>query len=285
MSINSTNASEIAAGDRFAFGENWTRFLTVLNDERIHKAENSLKSMLETETLEGKTFLDIGSGSGLFSLVARRLGATVHSFDFDEQSVACTKELKKRYFPDDESWVIQSGSVLDTNYLDQLDQFDIVYSWGVLHHTGQMWKALENASNRVKENGSLFISIYNDQGGQSNRWRIMKKLYNKLPSPLKPVYAFLILGPRELKFFTLATLKGKPQEYFDSVFNYSKNSLRGMNYTHDLIDWIGGYPFEVATPEAIFDFYRDRNYELRKLGTSKGDIACNQFVFKKKADQ
>src|SRR2546426_1571009 len=138
------HSEEILGGGRFAFGENWARFLALLDDQRIRDAEESLQSKLEVENLAGKSFLDIGSGSGLFSLAARRLGARVHSFDYDPQSVACTAELRRRYFPGDERWTIEGASVLDAAYLASLGPFDVVYSWGVLHHTGHMWQALEN---------------------------------------------------------------------------------------------------------------------------------------------
>ena len=103
------HTQEVAHGPRFQFGENWSRFLSVLNDERITEAEKSLKQMLEVEDLKGKSFLDIGSGSGLFSLAARRLGSRVHSFDYDPQSVACTAELKRRYFPGDHNWTLKGA--------------------------------------------------------------------------------------------------------------------------------------------------------------------------------
>ena len=117
---------EVSRGERFKFGENWSRFLKVLNDERIFEAEKSLKQMLGIEDLEGNSFLDIGSGSGLFSLAARRLGARVHSFDYDPHSVASTRELKRRYFPEDSDWTVEEGSVLDREYLESLGKFDIV---------------------------------------------------------------------------------------------------------------------------------------------------------------
>src|SRR5262249_10277097 len=132
------HASEVSQSDRFAFGENWTRFLSVLDEERIHAAKAALQRMLGTESLCGCSFIDVGSGSGLSSLSARMLGARTHSFDYDPKSVACTRELKRRYFPDDHTWTVEEGSVLDQGYLRALGQFDVVCSWGVLHHTGQM---------------------------------------------------------------------------------------------------------------------------------------------------
>jgi 2-polyprenyl-6-hydroxyphenyl methylase/3-demethylubiquinone-9 3-methyltransferase len=152
---------------RFAFGANWRRFLDSLDDVRIREAEASLRAMLGVDHLRGRSFLDIGSGSGLFSLAAWRLGARVHSFDYDPQSVACTEELRRRYAPGDSRWTIARGSALDAAYLLSLGQYDVVYSWGVLHHTGRMWEALELALLQLAPDGSLFIAIYSAATG---RW-------------------------------------------------------------------------------------------------------------------
>ncbi|OHB73511.1 MAG: methyltransferase type 12 [Planctomycetes bacterium RBG_16_41_13] len=268
---------EISQGKRFEFGKNWTLFLRVLNDERIDEAEKSLKQKLGVEDLQGKSFLDIGSGSGLFSLAARRLGATVQSFDYDSNSVACTQKLKQCYFPDDPSWIIEEGSVLDKEYLKSLGQFDIVYSWGVLHHTGAMWQALENAQIPVSPGGKLFISIYNDQGSKSVRWRWIKKIYC---SGTLGKYAVISIFVPYFIFGGLAIDILKRKNPIRRYIDYKKN--RGMSHVHDWIDWLGGYPFEVAKPEEIFDFYRERGCILEKLKCCGGGLGCNEFVFVKR---
>ena len=266
---------EIAAGERFRFGRNWCRFLNHLDESRIAEAEQSLRMRLNVETLAGQTFLDIGCGSGLFSLAARRLGALVHSFDFDTESVACAVELRSRFFPDDEQWTIEQGSALDRSYLESLGEFDIVYSWGVLHHTGSMEQALENAPIPVSNNGKLFLAIYNDQGLKSDLWRICKRCYCRLPSALKLPVTLLALVPFETLALLKALLLLQPQEY---VRKWTHTNKRGMNRWHDFVDWLGGYPFEVARPEEIVHFYRHRGFVLDKLATVGGRLGCNEFV-------
>lgn len=279
MNATPQHQFEVTAGNRFEFGANWANFLKHLNPRRIGQAEQSLRRMLALENLSGKRFLDIGSGSGLFSLAARNLGATVRSFDYDPASVACTAELQRRYFPDDPSWVVTEGSVLDRQLLAALGQFDVVYSWGVLHHTGAMWEALGNVAPLVAPSGKLFIAIYNDQGPQSHRWTTLKRIYNRLPRPLKLPYVLATMGPRELRLMLGPTLRGKPSAYFDYARRYSEHSMRGMSYYHDIVDWIGGYPFEFAKPEEIFKFFHDRGFTLEALTTCGGGHGCNEFVF------
>ena len=266
----------ISLRSRFEFGKNWQRFLKVLDEDHIAEAVHSLKEMLEVEDLQGKSFLDVGSGSGLFSLAARRLGARVQSFDYDQQSVECTNELKLRYYKNDSDWLVEKGSVLDTGYLSTLGHYDVVYAWGVLHHTGQMWQAMKNAAELVAPRGYLYVSIYNDQGLASDIWRFVKSLYNRLPGSAR--YLVLILAFIRL---WLPTAIRDVLQYgsFKTWKNYS--ATRSMSPWHDLIDWVGGYPFEVAKPEEVLDFYSELEFGPQQIKTCGKGRGCNEFVFRR----
>lgn len=261
---------------RFSFGKNWQNFLKTLSEDRIREAESSLQKCLSKSDLKGLTFLDIGCGSGLFSLAAHRLGATVVSFDYDQQSVECAKYLKEK-FGIKKNWEIFQGSVLDTVLLKSLGTFDIVYSWGVLHHTGQMYQAFNNIIPLVKKNGMLFISIYNDQGMESRFWKEIKKTYvNSGPIVRNILIAYTFLRSWTIRIVLDLLRYGNPLK---GIREYKKN--RGMSVYYDLVDWAGGYPFEVAMPEEVFNVFHAKGFQLSFLKTSKGGLSCNEFVFLK----
>ncbi len=125
-----------------------------------------------------------------------------------------------------------------------------MYSWGVLHHTGDMWTALKNVDGNVADDGTLFLSLYNDQGGASKRWLAIKRLYCSLPRVLKLPFAVVVYIPLEIRSLVANAARGNPLNYFRYIINYGQG--RGMSWRHDKIDWIGGYPFEVSKPEQIF---------------------------------
>jgi 2-polyprenyl-3-methyl-5-hydroxy-6-metoxy-1,4-benzoquinol methylase len=274
IAMKADHASEVARGQRFEFGKNWARFLRELDDKRIDMATDSLRQMLGLNDLRARSFLDIGCGSGLFSLAARQLGATVFSFDFDPESVECARELKRMHFPQDALWKIDSGSALDSAYMNALGEYDVVYSWGVLHHTGAMWQALENAVIPCRRGGLLFIAIYNDQGETSRMWTAVKRLYNLLPRPGK-LGIVLSVGA----FFRVRHAIARAV-HFNNPFTMRERA-RGMSWFRDVVDWVGGYPFEVASPEDIFDFFRARGFTLLRMKTTRGGHGCNEFVFRR----
>jgi len=261
---------------RFGFGRNWQQFLRVLDEERIAEAEKSLSDMLQVKSLAGKSFLDVGSGSGLFSLAAMRLGAgRVHSLDYDPRSVACAHELKGRFFPDASHWTIERGDALDNNYLAGLGSYDVVYSWGVLHHTGNMWQALENVLPLVKGGGRLFIAIYNDAGNKSRQWRTLKKMYNtagfyRITLPT----VFIPLNVVRGLISDLSGLKNPLTRY--RVYKRD----RGMSMMRDWIDWIGGWPYEFAAADQVADFCKSRGFEMLTCVNRSGWVlGNNEFVF------
>jgi 2-polyprenyl-6-hydroxyphenyl methylase/3-demethylubiquinone-9 3-methyltransferase len=277
---STTATNEIRSGDRFAFGENWASYSKKIDEARVQSATSAMHRLFGHRQLAGKRFLDAGSGSGLMSLAARRLGMSVVSFDFDPASVTCTSQLKSAYFPGDDKWTVCEGSVLDRTFVAGLGSFDIVYSWGVLHHTGDMWSALENAMSAVSSTGSIAVALYNDQGVWSKVWRLVKYSYNKLPNQLRVPFVVLVMAPIELKSIAVPLLKGKLKFVLGRWFA-PEQETRGMDRWHDMIDWVGGYPFEVSKPEDVFHFFRDRGFSLVELKTCAGELGCNEYVFER----
>ena len=249
---------------RFEFGKNWSSFLELVDEARIATAEKSLLEGLDVRRLDGRSFLDVGSGSGLFSLAARRLGARVFSFDFDPTAVGCARELKRRYFEGDPEWQIEEGSVLDAEFLASLGRFDIVYAYGTLHHTGDMWTAIELTADRVVDGGVLYLMIYLDQGWKSVVWRAVKRTYcsGRIGRTAVLTVFFPYFAVRGL-IRDLVRLKSPFAAYRD----YGKR--RGMSWFHDWIDWLGGYPYEFAAPGAVTGFIERRGFTLRKMRGSE----------------
>jgi len=264
---------------KFNFGNNWQNFIdNKLDEERVDIAEKSLIEFSVKKNRKEKTFLDIGSGSGLFSLAAKRLGYKVISMDVDQDSVNCTKFLKKKYFKNNKNWKIFNGSILDEKIIEKMPNSDVVYSWGVLHHTGHMWLALDNCIRKLKPKGKLFIAIYNDQGIKSRLWWIVKYIYNYLPNYLKKIYFILILILTYFFVLLKKILLFDLKNLFNYILNVKQN--RGMSFYYNMLDWIGGYPYEYSSFENLKKYCENKGLKVIKFKKNYS-LGCHQIVFKK----
>ncbi len=282
---------------KFSFGRNWSDYVdNFLNESALETAKKSLLKYLKESDFKNKTLIDIGCGSGIFSLSALRLGCKkVVSFDVDTYSVEATKKVKKRFghlVPQQNTWEVYENSVLDDNVVNNLsNSADIVYSWGVLHHTGEMYKAISNASSIVKDKGYFIIAIYN-KTSSSNFWLKVKKIYNNSPlfikkSMIYPLYVYILL--QRARYNLNQRIRKQPAEPL-----FSRE--RGMSIFYDLIDWVGGYPYEFATFDEIKDFVEEKGFKLIKAAVelpspspkffnrfSFSYTGNNEFVFQKEA--
>jgi 2-polyprenyl-6-hydroxyphenyl methylase/3-demethylubiquinone-9 3-methyltransferase len=264
----------------FSFGENWAHYAEKIDERRIEEAEKSLIRLVGRESIAGRTFLDIGCGSGLFSLAALRLGCQrLLAVDLDPNSVQTTRKTLERYAPPGANWDCQRISVFDLDPA-KVGMFDIVYSWGVLHHTGAMYKAIEKASRMVKPEGMLTLALYG-KTPFCGLWRIEKRIYSRSPKwvqrAIEKVYSAVVAARLALKG---ESLKKRRETYFQQ---------RGMDMYHDTRDWLGGYPYESISPQEAMTFMHKlglqpiRSFVCPSIGLL--GAGCDEYSFTKSLPQ
>lgn len=261
----------------FAFGENWAEYAKHIDAIKIEEAEKGLLKLVTKEELASKTFLDIGCGSGLHALAALRLGAAkVVATDIDPASVATTKAVLEKHAPVGTQYDVIEVSVFDLKTtLNQ--QFDIVYSWGVLHHTGDMYGAITEAGNLVRPGGLLVLALYR-KTTMCSAWKRIKRWYtNTSSNNQKRAQKIYITLYRLRCLVTGTSFTAMKQNY---------HSARGMSFEHDVHDWLGGYPYESVSPQALRNTMKSHDFaEVRSLvhGKSFGFFGsgCDEFAFKK----
>jgi 2-polyprenyl-3-methyl-5-hydroxy-6-metoxy-1,4-benzoquinol methylase len=253
----------------FSFGKNWMDYNKQVTPLEIEGAKEDLLNWVGKENIAGKRILDLGCGSGIHSLCLFDLGAKeLISFDYDPHSVSATSQYwERRGRPS--NWKISEGSVLDKTFLDQLGKFDLVYSWGVLHHTGDMWQAINNALSLVADQGLFYITLYKDDN-YAHSIKV-KERYN----------ASSASGKTWMTYKEIMKIMARRALTFRNPFSWNKNMGRGMNGYHDLIDWLGGLPYEVANEDEMLQWGIKNGLQMKRIWCSNGKGSCNYYLFQK----
>lgn len=253
---------------QFDFGSNWQAFSGQrVDNQRLTLATRSLQSLLQRDTLRGLSFLDVGCGSGLFSIAAHQLGASrVVGIDINPRCIVVSQDNRDRLAPK-APIVFQELSALAPASLRSLGLFDVVYAWGSLHHTGAMWDSIRNVAKQVSPGETLVLAIYNKHI-TSPLWKRIKWFYNQLPSFAQRLMTILFAGIIYLVKFMVT--RRNPLD-----------KKRGMDFWYDVIDWIGGYPYEYATHHEVESFMRRNGFAIRQYIPAQVPTGCNEFVFQR----
>ena len=252
----------------FNFGENWHAFSQQsLDADKFNAAVESLGRLLGTENINDRSFLDIGCGSGIFTVAASLLGAKkVIGIDISKESIAASTVNKDKYAPQNDI-VFSHMSIFDDDIF-AYGTFDVVYSWGVLHHTGDMDSAITRASRCVADGGLFVIAIYNKHWSSST-WKQIKRLYNVMPKVIQRVMIWL--------FYIVIMLA----KCIVTRKNPFAKKRRGMSFYYDVVDWVGGYPYEYAAKEEVVGKMKKKGFTLLTFTKPAVPTGCNEFVFVK----
>lgn len=264
---------------RFGFGKNWEDYIKKhFSEERVEISRKHMLSFLGMEDLKGKTFLDIGCGSGLHSLAALRSGAEkICSFDYDPDSVATARRLKE-FAGNPSHWEIHQGSILDKEFLRTIEPADIVYSWGVLHHTGSMWEAMDSTAGLGKKSSLYYIALYDYEthvNPTPEFWLDVKQRYNKSSEwgkrkmELWYIWRFMLHG--NIPFLPILLLP----ILLVRIFWYKKS--RGMAFYNDVKDWLGGWPMEFAKRADAREWAEKNGLEILTMKTGE---ANTEYLFR-----
>lgn len=274
-----SDQSDLELNSHFPFGDNWAQYSKHVTDEHLMYAVNDLQRLLGVSTLVGKTFCDIGCGSGIHAVAAAKMGAKVTALDIDPISTATAISLAKKFGV---SHLLTVGNDSIFDHMLPKSHFDVVYSWGVLHHTGAMWKAIEEAIKLVSlsSEGVFAVALYR-KTRLCSLWKIEKKFYNSSPKFIQVSIRIFMTTLMDVAHLLRLRSPLKVRS------EYRKN--RGMSHKHDIHDWLGGYPYESVQDTELKKFLTERNFDLErsflrfpdKIPMGIFGSGCDEYVFKR----
>jgi len=256
----------------FDFGANWQRYsLNALTADRVEEARADFSTLTEEIDLNSKTFLDVGFGQGLISFTAARAGAKVYSLDISPRCLEAL-EVTAQFFDSSirEKLDITVGSILSNETVQSLlekngDGYHVVHAWGVLHHTGDLRGAFANCVKLLGGQGTLIIAIYN-RHWSSPIWKLIKRLYCAAPAIVQKLLVAI---------FTPIIFVAK----FLVTRENPMSTERGMEFFTDIVDWVGGYPYEYASVEEMRSLGNEHGLKLVRVSPASVPTGCNEFVF------
>lgn len=261
----------------FSFGENWKSFLSAISEDNLREAKYGLSRLILPNQIVGKTFLDIGCGSGIHMLSALELGASrATGIDIDCLSVEAAKVLLETMV-EHKHWRVMESSIFDFTDKNQRMNYDVVYSWGVLHHTGAIWEAIKSAASLVGEQGYFIVALY-PRTYLDWFWILEKPIYSRSPK-----IAQMVIRAIYKTLFILALI-GTGRNPIKYINCYKR--ARGMDWHHDIHDWLGGYPYETADPNDVIDFLKGLNFIIVSVSQHKKKVGlfgsgCVEYVAKR----
>ena len=259
----------------FAFGRNWASYAGLVGEAEIEQAKEGLLRLIPPSEIVGRSFLDIGCGSGVHSLAAVQLGVNrLMAVDIDPNSAATTHAMlseSKIGVP----WQVETMSAFDLDPR-KLGTFDVVYSWGVLHHTGSLWEAIGKAAAMVAPNGLLAIALYRSTY-LDPFWKWEKRVYAHAPAIVQRAVRAIYLVAFRLR--TLST----GRSFRDLVATY--RSHRGMDFYHDVHDWLGGSPYETTLAPEVDAKLTDLGFRMERSFVQPKSIGlfgsgCDEYVYR-----
>lgn len=262
----------------FAFGKNWASYASLIGDTEIAEARKGLLKLVPEDALRGRSFIDIGCGSGLHALAAASCGVgRIMAIDIDPDSVATTRQVLQQYAVS-VPWEVEEISIFDLD-ASKHGTYDIVYSWGVLHHTGAMVEAIGKAAALVAPGGLFAFALYR-RTRMDRFWIAEKRFYARSPQALQ----WLVRHAYIAAFATAMTLQGG--SFSNYVANY--RSTRGMNWHHDVHDWLGGYPYEAILAPEVEELMQEHGFEAvrvfsRAMTSGVLGSGCDEYVYRRRA--